>query len=180
MLLSLFSCSEDPAYSYPPTWKGFTYFTYASGHYGPEFGQLYPGDSIVVRAVQNKLGSNLAGTSYQWFMDIDTFSVADPTKHEVGQFQADYWYPTDHIPYSTPEGMKDPEGYFRLPQNIHFSGGVAYMTIRFGVSYQGFAEGIALKDATTHVDPYVGSISNTYGPVFMGSGGMCQIAVSKK
>lgn len=180
VVISLISCSEDPAYSYPPTWKGFTYFPYRNKQYGPQWGQVFQGDSLVVRAVQNQHGSNLAGTSYRWYLEVDTFSTANPTKHALGTFQADHWYPTDQMAYSTPEGMTDPEGYFHLPENIVFNSGLAYITIRFDVSYNSYAQGISLKDATSHVSPYIGSINNTYGEVFMGSAGFCQIAVNKK
>ncbi len=60
MLFLLFVGCDDKEWSYPPTWRGFTY----------DPSPAHPGDSVLVTAVQAAKGHYLNATDYSFSMTV--------------------------------------------------------------------------------------------------------------
>lgn len=182
------SCDEEAGDSYPPTWKGFTYYTVKDGNYSSERPQVYDGDRISVVARQKEIGNNLYGSRFSWSLIVDTFDVNTPSVVRSDTIWPKMTLPVNTAYSSTAEasgradnGFRDPEAGFELPANVYHVGAQpALVTVYFSSSYGCMAKGTAIKNASEHENPYLGSIRNTYGEVVCGSSGSFFFFVQKK
>ncbi len=153
--IALIGC-DDGGSSYPPTYKGFSYWP----------NPVHPGDSVVITAVQAKKGHYLNAVDYSFSMKI-TMDIGGETVDSTLTY-------SHHTNYDGTDNG-DPSWAFLLPQNTR-SGSY---TCSFNARWSNSSDGEMGSYLSTGGDGCVGSITSHSYTLYSDASGTFTLPVAQ-
>lgn len=164
------SCKEKNYDSYPPTWKGFAF--YRDG-VQVTTNNIFGGDKLMVRALQDRKGHLINSTYYNWDFTYTLDSLGTDGLHYFPEHTVSKQFKTNYDGISN----ADPEWEFQIPDNA-----TGNAVIKFEAKYNYSGAGIQVSNGGDygHESGATGIITPQSGSISGGAKGSVRIIIKPK